>query len=165
MNISLTFNVDGTEEEVFGAINSYGVAIQHMSPIIANKNTNKKKVTSTKKEKVEDGDIVIEVPKPEPKEEAKKVEETVNEWEEKMQEPKKVEEALNDASAHIEEEPKKEEPATVKLDDIQKLGVSLLKDHQKEVQQIIRDFGIKSLAELPADKYEAVYEALNKIGG
>lgn len=144
MNISLTFNVDGTEEEVFGAINSYGVAIQHMSPIIANKNTNKKKVTSTKKEKVEDGDIVIEVPKPEPKEEAKKVEETVNEWEEKMQEPK-------------------EEP--VKLDDIQKLGVSLLKDHQKEVQQIIRDFGIKSLAELPADKYEAVYEALNKIGG
>jgi phenylalanyl-tRNA synthetase alpha subunit len=152
MNISLTFNVDGTEEEVFGAINSYGVAIQHMSPIIANKNTNKKKVTSTKKEKVEDGDIVIEVPKPEPKEEAKKVEETVNEWEEKMQEPKK-------------EEPKKEEPATVKLDDIQKLGVSLLKDHQKEVQQIIRDFGIKSLAELPADKYEAVYEALNKIGG
>ena len=69
MNISLTFNVDGTEEEVFGAINSYGVAIQHMSPIIANKNTNKKKVTSTKKEKVEDGDIVIEVPKPEPKEE------------------------------------------------------------------------------------------------
>jgi hypothetical protein len=63
------------------------------------------------------------------------------------------------------EEPKKEEPATVKLDDIQKLGVSLLKDHQKEVQQIIRDFGIKSLAELPADKYEAVYEALNKIGG
>lgn len=147
MNISLTFNVDGTEEEVFGAINSYGVAIQHMSPIIANKNTNKKKVTSTKKEKVEDGDIVIEVPKPEPKEEAKKVEETVNEWEEKMQEPKK------------------EEPATVKLDDIQKLGVSLLKDHQKEVQQIIRDFGIKSLAELPADKYEAVYEALNKIGG
>ena len=156
MNISLTFNVDGTEEEVFGAINSYGVAIQHMSPIIANKNTNKKKVTSTKKEKVEDGDIVIEVPKPEPKpepkEEAKKVEETVNEWEEKMQEPKN-------------EEPKKEEPATVKLDDIQKLGVSLLKDHQKEVQQIIRDFGIKSLAELPADKYEAVYEALNKIGG
>jgi phenylalanyl-tRNA synthetase alpha subunit len=152
MNISLTFNVDGTEEEVFGAINSYGVAIQHMSPIIANKNTNKKKVTSTKKEKVEDGDIVIEVPKPEPKEEAKKVEETVNEWEEKMQEPKK-------------EEPKKEEPATVKLDDIQKLGVSLLKDHQKEVQQIIRDFGIKSLAELPADKYESVYEALNKIGG
>ena len=152
MNISLTFNVDGTEEEVFGAINSYGVAIQHMSPIIANKNTNKKKVTSTKKEKVEDGDIVIEVPKPETKEEAKKVEETVNEWEEKMQEPKK-------------EEPKKEEPATVKLDDIQKLGVSLLKDHQKEVQQIIRDFGIKSLAELPADKYEAVYEALNKIGG
>jgi phenylalanyl-tRNA synthetase alpha subunit len=152
MNISLTFNVDGTEEEVFGAINSYGVAIQHMSPIIANKNTNKKKVTSTKKEKVEDGDIVIEVPKPEPKEDAKKVEETVNEWEEKMQEPKK-------------EEPKKEEPATVKLDDIQKLGVSLLKDHQKEVQQIIRDFGIKSLAELPADKYEAVYEALNKIGG
>jgi phenylalanyl-tRNA synthetase alpha subunit len=152
MNISLTFNVDGTEEEVFGAINSYGVAIQHMSPIIANKNTNKKKVTSTKKEKVEDGDIVIEVPKPEPKEEAKKVEEAVNEWEEKMQEPKK-------------EEPKKEEPATVKLDDIQKLGVSLLKDHQKEVQQIIRDFGIKSLAELPADKYEAVYEALNKIGG
>jgi len=152
MNISLTFNVDGTEEEVFGAINSYGVAIQHMSPIIANKNTNKKKVTSTKKEKVEDGDIVIEVPKPEPKEEAKKVEETVNEWEEKMQEPKK-------------EEPKKEEPATVKLDDIQKLGVSLLKDHQKEVQQIIIDFGIKSLAELPADKYEAVYEALNKIGG
>ena len=155
MNISLTFNVDGTEEEVFGAINSYGVAIQHMSPIIANKNTNKKKVTSTKKEKVEDGDIVIEVPKPEPKpepkEEAKKVEETVNEWEEKMQEPK--------------EELKKEEPATVKLDDIQKLGVSLLKDHQKEVQQIIRDFGIKSLAELPADKYEAVYEALNKIGG
>ena len=151
MNISLTFNVDGTEEEVFGAINSYGVAIQHMSPIIANKNTNKKKATSTKKEKVEDGDIVIEVPKPEPKEEAKKVEETVNEWEEKMQEPK--------------EEPKKEEPATVKLDDIQKLGVSLLKDHQKEVQQIIRDFGIKSLAELPADKYEAVYEALNKIGG
>ena len=151
MNISLTFNVDGTEEEVFGAINSYGVAIQHMSPIIANKNTNKKKVTSTKKEKVEDGDIVIEVPKPEPKEEAKKVEETVNEWEEKMQEPK--------------EDPKKEEPATVKLDDIQKLGVSLLKDHQKEVQQIIRDFGIKSLAELPADKYEAVYEALNKIGG
>jgi vacuolar-type H+-ATPase subunit I/STV1 len=151
MNISLTFNVDGTEEEVFGAINSYGVAIQHMSPIIANKNTNKKKVTSTKKEKVEDGDIVIEVPKPEPKEEAKKVEEAVNEWEEKMQEPK--------------EEPKKEEPATVKLDDIQKLGVSLLKDHQKEVQQIIRDFGIKSLAELPADKYEAVYEALNKIGG
>ena len=151
MNISLTFNVDGTEEEVFGAINSYGVAIQHMSPIIANKNTNKKKVTSTKKEKVEDGDIVIEVPKPETKEEAKKVEETVNEWEEKMQEPK--------------EEPKKEEPATVKLDDIQKLGVSLLKDHQKEVQQIIRDFGIKSLAELPADKYEAVYEALNKIGG
>ena len=147
MNISLTFNVDGTEEEVFGAINSYGVAIQHMSPIIANKNTNKKKVTSTKKEKVEDGDIVIEVPKPEPKEEAKKVEETVNEWEEKMQETKK------------------EEPATVKLDDIQKLGVSLLKDHQKEVQQIIRDFGIKSLAELPADKYEAVYEALNKIGG
>ena len=147
MNISLTFNVDGTEEEVFGAINSYGVAIQHMSPIIANKNTNKKKVTSTKKEKVEDGDIVIEVPKPEPKEEPKKVEETVNEWEEKMQEPKK------------------EEPATVKLDDIQKLGVSLLKDHQKEVQQIIRDFGIKSLAELPADKYEAVYEALNKIGG
>ena len=147
MNISLTFNVDGTEEEVFGAINSYGVAIQHMSPIIANKNTNKKKVTSTKKEKVEDGDIVIEVPKPEPKEDAKKVEETVNEWEEKMQEPKK------------------EEPATVKLDDIQKLGVSLLKDHQKEVQQIIRDFGIKSLAELPADKYEAVYEALNKIGG
>ena len=154
MNISLTFNVDGTEEEVFGAINSYGVAIQHMSPIIANKNTNKKKVTSTKKEKVEDGDIVIEVPKPEPKEEpreepkeeAKKVEEAVNEWEEKMQEPK-------------------EEPATVKLDDIQKLGVSLLKDHQKEVQQIIRDFGIKSLAELPADKYEAVYEALNKIGG
>jgi outer membrane biosynthesis protein TonB len=152
MNISLTFNVDGTEEEVFGAINSYGVAIQHMSPIIANKNTNKKKVTSTKKEKVEDGDIVIEVPKPEPKEEpreepkeeAKKVEEAVNEWEEKMQEPK-------------------EEP--VKLDDIQKLGVSLLKDHQKEVQQIIRDFGIKSLAELPADKYEAVYEALNKIGG
>jgi hypothetical protein len=122
-----------------------------MSPIIANKNTNKKKVTSTKKEKVEDGDIVIEVPKPEPKEEAKKVEEAVNEWEEKMQEPK--------------EEPKKEEPATVKLDDIQKLGVSLLKDHQKEVQQIIRDFGIKSLAELPADKYEAVYEALNKIGG
>ena len=152
MNISLTFNVDGTEEEVFGAINSYGVAIQHMSPIIANKNTNKKKVTSTKKEKAEDGDIVIEVPKPEPKEDAKKVEETVNEWEEKMQEPKK-------------EEPKKEEPATVKLDDIQKLGVSLLKDHQKEVQQIIRDFGIKSLAELPADKYEAVYEALNKIGG
>ena len=152
MNISLTFNVDGTEEEVFGAINSYGVAIQHMSPIIANKNTNKKKVTSTKKEKVEDGDIVIEVPKPESKEEPKKVEETVNEWEEKMQEPKK-------------EEPKKEEPATVKLDDIQKLGVSLLKDHQKEVQQIIRDFGIKSLAELPADKYEAVYEALNKIGG
>jgi vacuolar-type H+-ATPase subunit I/STV1 len=151
MNISLTFNVDGTEEEVFGAINSYGVAIQHMSPIIANKNTNKKKVTSTKKEKVEDGDIVIEVPKPEPKEEAKKVEEAVNEGEEKMQEPK--------------EEPKKEEPATVKLDDIQKLGVSLLKDHQKEVQQIIRDFGIKSLAELPADKYEAVYEALNKIGG
>lgn len=151
MNISLTFNVDGTEEEVFGAINSYGVAIQHMSPIIANKNTNKKKVTSTKKEKVEDGDIVIEVPKPETKEEAKKVEETVNEWEEKMQEPK--------------EEPKKEEPATVKLDDIQKLGVSLLKDHQKEVQQIIRDFGIKSLAELPADKYESVYEALNKIGG
>lgn len=151
MNISLTFNVDGTEEEVFGAINSYGVAIQHMSPIIANKNTNKKKVTSTKKEKVEDGDIVIEVPKPEPKEEAKKVEETVNEWEEKMQEPK--------------EEPKKEEPATVKLDDIQKLGVSLLKDHQKEVQQIIRDFGIKSLAELPADKYESVYKALNKIGG
>ena len=152
MNISLTFNVDGTEEEVFGAINSYGVAIQHMSPIIANKNTNKKKVTSTKKEKVEDGDIVIEVPKPEePKEEPKKVEETVNEWEEKMQEPK--------------EEPKKEEPATVKLDDIQKLGVSLLKDHQKEVQQIIRDFGIKSLAELPADKYESVYEALNKIGG
>lgn len=147
MNISLTFNVDGTEEEVFGAINSYGVAIQHMSPIIASKNTNKKKVTSTKKEKVEDGDIVIEVPKPEPKEDAKKVEETVNEWEEKMQEPKK------------------EEPATVKLDDIQKLGVSLLKDHQKEVQQIIRDFGIKSLAELPADKYEAVYEALNKIGG
>lgn len=151
MNISLTFNVDGTEEEVFGAINSYGVAIQHMSPIIANKNTNKKKVTSTKKEKVEDGDIVIEVPKPEPKEEAKKVEETVNEWEEKMQEPK--------------EEPKKEEPATVKLDDIQKLGVSLLKDHQKEVQQLIRDFGIKSLAELPTDKYGAVYEALNKIGG
>ena len=147
MNISLTFNVDGTEEEVFGAINSYGVAIQHMSPIIANKNTNKKKVTSTKKEKVEDGDIVIEVPKPEPKEEAKKVEETVNEWEEKMQEPKK------------------EEPATVKLDDIQKLGVSLLKDHQKEVQQLIRDFGIKSLAELPTDKYGAVYEALNKIGG
>jgi hypothetical protein len=43
--------------------------------------------------------------------------------------------------------------------------LSLLKDHQKEVQQIIRDFGIKSLAELPADKYEAVYEALNKIGG
>lgn len=157
MNISLTFNVDGTEEEVFGAINSYGVAIQHMSPIIANKNTNKKKVTSTKKEKVEDGDIVIEVPKPEPKEEAKKVEETVNEWEEKMQEPKKEEPK--------KEEPKKEEPATVKLDDIQKLGVSLLKDHQKEVQQIIRDFGIKSLAELPADKYEAVYEALNKIGG
>jgi len=147
MNISLTFNVDGTEEEVFGAINSYGVAIQHMSPIIVNKNTNKKKVTSTKKEKVEDGDIVIEVPKPEPKEEAKKVEETVNEWEEKMQEPKK------------------EEPATVKLDDIQKLGVSLLKDHQKEVQQLIRDFGIKSLAELPTDKYGAVYEALNKIGG
>jgi pyruvate/2-oxoacid:ferredoxin oxidoreductase beta subunit len=156
MNISLTFNVDGTEEEVFGAINSYGVAIQHMSPIIANKNTNKKKVTSTKKEKVEDGDIVIEVPKPEPKEEAKKVEETVNEWEEKMQEPKEEPK---------KEEPKKEEPATVKLDDIQKLGVSLLKDHQKEVQQIIRDFGIKSLAELPADKYEAVYEALNKIGG
>ena len=151
MNISLTFNVDGTEEEVFGAINSYGVAIQHMSPIIANKNTNKKKVTSTKKEKVEDGDIVIEVPKPEPKPEAKKVEETVNAWEEKMQEPK--------------EEPKKEEPATVKLDDIQKLGVSLLKDHQKEVQQLIRDFGIKSLAELPTDKYGAVYEALNKIGG
>ena len=147
MNISLTFNVDGTEEEVFGAINSYGVAIQHMSPIIVNKNTNKKKVTSTKKEKVEDGDIVIEVPKPEPKEDAKKVEETVNEWEEKMQEPKK------------------EEPATVKLDDIQKLGVSLLKDHQKEVQQLIRDFGIKSLAELPTDKYGAVYEALNKIGG
>lgn len=157
MNISLTFNVDGTEEEVFGAINSYGVAIQHMSPIIANKNTNKKKVTSTKKEKVEDGDIVIEVPKPEPKEDAKKVEETVNEWEEKMQEPKKEEPK--------KEEPKKEEPATVKLDDIQKLGVSLLKDHQKEVQQIIRDFGIKSLAELPADKYESVYEALNKIGG
>ena len=156
MNISLTFNVDGTEEEVFGAINSYGVAIQRMSPIIANKNTNKKKVTSTKKEKVEDGDIVIEVPKPEPKEEAKKVEETVNEWEEKMQEPKEEPK---------KEEPKKEEPATVKLDDIQKLGVSLLKDHQKEVQQIIRDFGIKSLAELPADKYEAVYEALNKIGG
>lgn len=156
MNISLTFNVDGTEEEVFGAINSYGVAIQHMSPIIVNKNTNKKKVTSTKKEKVEDGDIVIEVPKPEPKEEAKKVEETVNEWEEKMQEPKEEPK---------KEEPKKEEPATVKLDDIQKLGVSLLKDHQKEVQQIIRDFGIKSLAELPADKYEAVYEALNKIGG
>ena len=156
MNISLTFNVDGTEEEVFGAINSYGVAIQHMSPIIANKNTNKKKVTSTKKEKVEDGDIVIEVPKPEPKEDAKKVEETVNEWEEKMQEPKEEPK---------KEEPKKEEPATVKLDDIQKLGVSLLKDHQKEVQQIIRDFGIKSLAELPADKYEAVYEALNKIGG
>lgn len=152
MNISLNFTVDGTEEEVFGAINSYGVAIQHMSPIIANKNTNKKKVTSTKKEKVEDGDIVIEVPKPEPKEEAKKVEEALNEWEEKMQEPKK-------------EEPKKEEPATVKLDDIQKLGVSLLKDHQKEVQQLIRDFGIKSLAELPTDKYEAVYEALNKIGG
>ena len=151
MNISLTFNVDGTEEEVFGAINSYGVAIQHMSPIIANKNTNKKKVTSTKKEKVEDGDIVIEVPKPEPKEEPKKVEEAVNEWEEKMQEPK--------------EEPKKEEPATVKLDDIQKLGVSLLKDHQKEVQKLIRDFGIKSLAELPTDKYGAVYEALNKIGG
>ena len=147
MNISLTFNVDGTEEEVFGAINSYGVAIQHMSPVIVNKNTNKKKVTSTKKEKVEDGDIVIEVPKPEPK----KVKEAVNEWEEKMQEPK--------------EEPKKEEPATVKLDDIQKLGVSLLKDHQDEVQQLIRDFGIKSLAELPADKYEAVYEALNKIGG
>ena len=97
------------------------------------KNTNKKKVTSTKKEKVEDGDIVIEVPKPEPKEEAKKVEETVNEWEEKMQEPKK-------------EEPKKEEPQR-QADDIQKLGVSLLKDHQKEVQQIIRDFGIKSLAE------------------
>ena len=156
MNISLTFNVDGTEEEVFGAINSYGVAIQHMSPIIVNKNTNKKKVTSTKKEKVEDGDIVIEVPKPEPKEDAKKVEETVNEWEEKMQEPKEEPK---------KEEPKKEEPATVKLDDIQKLGVSLLKDHQKEVQQIIRDFGIKSLAELPADKYEAVYEALNKIGG
>ena len=152
MNISLTFNVDGTEEEVFGAINSYGVAIQRMSPIIANKNTNKKKVTSTKKEKVEDGDIVVEVPKPEPK----KVEETVNEWEEKMQEPKEEPK---------KEEPKKEEPATVKLDDIQKLGVSLLKDHQKEVQQIIRDFGIKSLAELPADKYESVYEALNKIGG
>lgn len=151
MNISLNFTVDGTEEEVFGAINSYGIAIQHMSPIIANKNTNKKKVTSTKKEKVEDGDIVIEVPKPEPK----------------TEEPKKEEGALNDTSAHIEEEeePKKEEPATVKLDDIQKLGVSLLKDHQKEVQQIIRDFGIKSLAELPADKYEAVYEALNKIGG
>lgn len=161
MNISLTFNVDGTEEEVFGAINSYGVAIQHMSPIIANKNTNKKKVTSTKKEKVEDGDIVIEVPKPEPKEEAKKVEETVNEWEEKMQEPK--EESKKEEPK--KEEPKKEDPATVKLDDIQKLGVSLLKDHQKEVQQIIRDFGIKSLAELPADKYEAVYEALNKIGG
>ena len=140
MNISLTFNVDGTEEEVFGAINSYGVAIQHMSPIIVTKNTNKKKVTSAKKEKVEDGDIVIEVPKPEPKEEPKK------------EEPKK-------------EEPKKEEPTTVKLDDIQKLGVSLLKDHQEEVQQLIRDFGIKSLAELPTDKYEAVYEALNKIGG
>ena len=136
MNISLTFNVDGTEEEVFGAINSYGVAIQHMSPIIVTKNTNKKKVTSAKKEKVEDGDIVIEVPKPEPKKE----------------EPKK-------------EEPKKEEPTTVKLDDIQKLGVSLLKDHQEEVQQLIRDFGIKSLAELPTDKYEAVYEALSKIGG
>ena len=135
MNISLTFNVDGTEEEVFGAINSYGVAIQHMSPIIVTKNTNKKKVTSAKKEKVEDGDIVIEVPKPEPKEEPKK------------------------------EEPKKEEPTTVKLDDIQKLGVSLLKDHQEEVQQLIRDFGIKSLAELPTDKYEAVYEALSKIGG
>ncbi len=149
MNISLTFNVDGTEEEVFGAINSYGVAIQHMSPIIANKNTNKKKVTSTKKEKVEDGDIVIEVPKPEPT------------AEEPKEEPKKPEGALNNASAHIEEE----EPATVKLDDIQKLGVSLLKDHQKEVQQLIRDFGIKSLAELPTDKYEAVYEALNKIGG
>ena len=162
MNISLTFNVDGTEEEVFGAINSYGVAIQHMSPIIANKNTNKKKVTSTKKEKTEDGDIVIEVPKPEPKEEAKKVEEAVNEWEEKMQEPKKEEPKKEEPK---KEEPKKEEPATVKLDDIQKLGVSLLKDHQKEVQQIIRDFGIKSLAELPADKYEAVYEALNKIGG
>ena len=161
MNISLTFNVDCTEEEVFGAINSYGVAIQHMSPIIVNKNTNKKKVTSTKKEKVEDGDIVIEVPKPEPKEEAKKVEETVNEWEEKMQEPK--EESKKEEPK--KEEPKKEEPATVKLDDIQKLGVSLLKDHQKEVQQLIRDFGIKSLAELPADKYEAVYEALNKIGG
>ena len=140
MNISLTFNVDGTEEEVFGAINSYGVAIQHMSPIIVTKNTNKKKVTSAKKEKVEDGDIVIEVPKPEPKEEPKK------------EEPKK-------------EEPKKEEPTTVKLDDIQKLGVSLLKDHQEEVQQLIRDFGIKSLAELPTDKYEAVYEALSKIGG
>ena len=140
MNISLTFNVDGTEEEVFGAINSYGVAIQHMSPVIVTKNTNKKKVTSAKKEKVEDGDIVIEVPKPEPKEEPKK------------EEPKK-------------EEPKKEEPTTVKLDDIQKLGVSLLKDHQEEVQQLIRDFGIKSLAELPTDKYEAVYEALNKIGG
>ena len=161
MNISLTFNVDGTEEEVFGAINSYGVAIQHMSPIIVNKNTNKKKVTSTKKEKVEDGDIVIEVPKPEPKEEAKKVEEAVNEWEEKMQEPK--EESKKEEPK--KEEPKKEEPATVKLDDIQKLGVSLLKDHQKEVQQLIRDFGIKSLAELPTDKYGAVYEALNKIGG
>ena len=144
MNISLTFNVDGTEEEVFGAINSYGVAIQHMSPIIVTKNTNKKKVTSTKKEKVEDGDIVIEVPKPEPKEEPKK------------EEPKKEE---------PKEEPKKEEPTTVKLDDIQKLGVSLLKDHQEEVQQLIRDFGIKSLAELPTDKYEAVYEALSKIGG
>ena len=150
MNISLTFNVDGTEEEVFGAINSYGVAIQHMSPIIVTKNTNKKKVTSAKKEKVEDGDIVIEVPKPEPKEEPKK--EEPKKEEPKKEEPKK-------------EEPKKEEPTTVKLDDIQKLGVSLLKDHQEEVQQLIRDFGIKSLAELPTDKYEAVYEALSKIGG
>ena len=52
MNISLTFNVDGTEEEVFGAINSYGVAIQHMSPIIANKNTNKKKVSKNQMSRI-----------------------------------------------------------------------------------------------------------------
>lgn len=156
MNITLTFNVDGTADEVFGAINSYGASIQSMRQSIS-EGANNVKVTAKKVK-----EVVYEVPAA-----ANSVEEPKKE-KAKAEEPKK-EEAKKETKKKLPtaEEPKKEEPKAagdVKLEDIQKLGASLVSSGKQDaVQSIIHDFSITSLTDLPADKYTAVYDALKAI--
>lgn len=152
MNITLTFTADGTEAEVYSAINSYGVAIQDMK---ANISDGANKVTVTAKapkdiDEVEDGDIAIPVETETPKE---------------LETPEKPKKAAKKKATLPTAEKKEEPKSAVTLEDIHKLGASLMSEHQAELEEVIANFGINSLTELPEEKYQDMYDALKQIGG